>query len=605
MCNLFENRFLLRYNHNCKSLKKFRFANKTTKIFTHKKETEKQNGMLSPEEVMQLIHSLIWLLAGVGVFIVGMNFMGDALEKSAGNETKRLLEKISNNRFSGVAIGAGVTAIIQSSSATSVMVIGLVNAGVMTLTQATPIIMGANIGTTVTGVLVALKNDYFNMVMYLLAFAGVMMGFVKKEKLKIAGSLCCGLGFIFVGLNIMSSDQAFGNPLVETLFTNIFKAIDFPLLLISVGVIFTALIQSSSAATGVVITMVGSRVLPLDLALFIVLGANIGTCVTALLASVGANANSKRVALIHFTFNVIGTVLFAAIIWIFKEQAITLLMTLIPGSGQTALQMRISAFHVVFNAVTTCLLLPFTNLLVKYSRAVIKDKKSDENSPTLKFVDERLLSMPAVALMQVKKEIDYMMNVVEENMNLSINALETGKTDSGEIIEKNEQIIDFTNSTLTKFLINLSSNVEHSDEKTIGAYFHVLNDLERIGDHAENFFEMSEEMKKKGIAFSQKAKEEIREMFDKTEEMFKISKEALENSDKERLPELSALEDDVDALKKKLTSNHFSRLSGGECSIELSPYYSSAVSALERVADHLVNVGYSILNPTGSQKEAG
>ena len=274
--------------------------------------------MLSAEEIMQLVQSLIWLLAGVGVFIVGMNFLGDALEKSAGSGMKNLLERISNNRFSGVGIGAGVTAIIQSSSATSVMVIGLVNAGVMTLMQATPIIMGANIGTTITGVLVALKNDYFNMLMYLFAFAGVMMGFFKKEKIKIAGLLCSGLGLIFVGLNVMSSEQAFGNPLVESLFQGIFSVIDFPLLLILVGVIFTALIQSSSAATGVVITMVGTGVLPLDLALFIVLGANIGTCVTALLASVGANANSKRVALIHFTFNVIGTVIFTAIVWIFK-----------------------------------------------------------------------------------------------------------------------------------------------------------------------------------------------------------------------------------------------------------------------------------------------
>lgn len=198
--------------------------------------------MLSADEIMQLVGSLIWLLAGVGVFIVGMNFMSDALEKSAGEGMKRLLGKISNNRFSGVGIGAGVTAIIQSSSATSVMVIGLVNAGVMTLMQATPIIMGANIGTTITGVLVALKNDYFDMIMYLLAFAGVMMGFVKSEKVKIAGLLCSGLGLIFVGLNVMSGEQAFGNPLVENMFQNIFSVIDFPLLLIFVGAVFTALI---------------------------------------------------------------------------------------------------------------------------------------------------------------------------------------------------------------------------------------------------------------------------------------------------------------------------------------------------------------------------
>ena len=213
---------------------------------------------------MELIGCLIWLLAGVGVFIVGMNFMGDALERSAGSGMKKFLGKISNNRFSGVGVGAGVTAIIQSSSATSVMVIGLVNAGVMTLMQATPIIMGANIGTTITGVLVALKNDYFNMAMYLCAFIGVMMGFAKSPKAKLFGSLFGGLGMIFVGLEIMSSEQAFGNQLVKGMFTGIFARIDFPLLLIVVGVIFTALIQSSSAATGVVITMVGAGVLELD-----------------------------------------------------------------------------------------------------------------------------------------------------------------------------------------------------------------------------------------------------------------------------------------------------------------------------------------------------
>ena len=329
--------------------------------------------MLSSSDVMQLIQSLIWLLAGVGIFIVGMNFLSDALEKSAGEGMKKLLGRISNNRFSGVGIGAGVTAIIQSSSATSVMVIGLVNAGVMTLMQATPIIMGANIGTTITGVLVALKNDYFNMLMYLSAFAGVMMGFFKKEKIKIAGLLCSGLGLIFVGLNIMSSEQAFGNPLVESMFEGIFSVIDFPLLLILVGVIFTALIQSSSAATGVVITMVGTGILPLDLALFIILGANIGTCVTALLASMGANADSKRIALIHFTFNVIGTAFFTAIVWIFKDPIIQLLMNMFPGSDPMSLQMRVSAFHVIFNVTTTVLLLPFVKQLVQFSCLVIKD----------------------------------------------------------------------------------------------------------------------------------------------------------------------------------------------------------------------------------------
>ena len=559
--------------------------------------------MLSGSEILQLMSSLVWLLAGVGVFIVGMNFMSDALEKSAGSGMKKLLEKISNNSLSGVGIGAGVTAIIQSSSATSVMVIGLVNAGVMTLMQATPIIMGANIGTTITGVLVALKNDYFNMLMYLLAFAGVMMGFFKNEKIKLAGLLFSGLGLIFVGLNVMSSEQAFGNPLVEDLFTDIFKTINFPLLLIFVGVIFTALIQSSSAATGVVITMVGTGVLPLELALFIILGANIGTCVTALLASVGANSNSKRVALIHFTFNVIGTALFTALIWILKDPAVNLLVSMFPGNDPMSLQMRVSFFHVVFNVTTTCLLLPFSKYLVKYSCLVIKDKKEEEEAITLKYVDDRLLSTPPVALMQVKKEMDYMLSLVEENMNLSFDAMQTGSIVNGERIKSNEAIIDFSNGALTKFLIKLSVCASQSDERVIGSYFHVLNDLERIGDHAENFYEIGEEMLGKKIAFSERATNGIKKMSESILKMLVISKDAFENLNKARLSELAELEDSVDDMKRDLIANHFSRLAEGNCSMEVSPYYSSAISGLERVADHLVNIGFSIVNPIGSQKE--
>lgn len=554
---------------------------------------------------MELLQSMIWLLAGVGIFIVGMNFLSDALEKSAGSGMKKLLEKISNNRFSGVGIGAGVTALVQSSSATSVMVIGLVNAGVMTLMQATPIIMGANIGTTVTGVLVALKNDYFNMLMYLLAFAGVMMGFVKKEKVKLAGALCTGLGLIFVGLNIMGSEEAFKNPLIMEMFTEIFKVIDFPLLLILVGIIFTALIQSSSAATGVVITMVGTGVLPLDLALFIILGANIGTCVTALLASVGANANSKRVALIHFTFNTIGTVLFAAIIWIFKDYFVNLLVSMFPGDDPMSLQMRVSMFHVIFNVTTTLALLPFVKQLVQYSCLVIKDKEDEEEKMSFKYVDERLLTTPPVALMQVKKEIDYMFDLVEENTRLSLVSINSGSSEYNDRIRQNEKIINFTNNALTKFLIELSTtNMEQSNERIIGSYFHVLNDLERIGDHAENLHEIGLEMMDKKIAFSDMACKEISEMYDNIMQMFSISKDTFEYLHKDKLPELSALEESVDVQKRELIASHFARLAEGNCHVDVSPYFSSVVVGLERMGDHLVNVGYSIVNPTGSQKDA-
>ena len=560
---------------------------------------------MTAEEILQLLQSLIWLLAGVGIFIVGMNFMGEALEKSAGSGMKKLLGKISNNRFSGVGIGAGVTAIIQSSSATSVMVIGLVNAGVMTLMQATPIIMGANIGTTITGVLVSLKNDYFNMAMYLLAFVGVMMSFFKKEKIKILANLFCGLGLIFVGLNVMSSEQAFGNALVEEMFIDIFqnKVVQFPLLLICIGIIFTALIQSSSASAGVVITMVGTGVLPLGQALFIILGANIGTCVTALLASVGANTNSKRVAFIHFIFNVIGTALFTAIIWSLKDPVVNLLTSFFPGSDPMSLQMRVSTFHVIFNVTTTLLLLPFVKQLVKMSTLVIKDKKTKEDDRRLKYVDERLLTTPPVAIMQVKKEVEYMSALARENLEKSF--LSLGETNKfADEIKETERIINFTNHSLTRFLIKLSPLVNGANETTVGTYFHVLNDLERIGDHAENFAEIAWEMQKKELSFSENAMTELKGMQDKVLRMFEIASEAFDGGKSARLEELTALENEVDGLKRDLTARHYARLAEGECKVELSPYFSSYVGGLERVADHLVNVGYSILNPTGSQSEA-
>ena len=558
--------------------------------------------MITPEQIPQLIGSLVWLLAGIGVFIVGMNLLSNGLEKSAGSGMKKLLSKITNNRFSGVGVGAGVTAIIQSSSATSVMVIGLVNAGVLTLLQATSIIMGANIGTTITGLLVALKNDIFNMIMYFLAFAGVMMGFFKSEKIKLGGTLCAGLGLIFVGLNIMSSEQAFGSELVSQMFTSIFSAVDFPLLLILIGAVFTALIQSSSAATGVVITMVGTGVMELKLALFIILGANIGTCVTALLASIGANANSKRVAFIHFAFNVIGTILFTIFIWIFQQQTVDFLTMCFPGTDAMSLQMRVSLFHIIFNVTTTLVLLPFTKLLVKLSEFVIREKKDQKTTLTFKYVDDRLIKTPPVALMQVKKEIIYMIELVESNIGASFKAITTNSNKYTEQITKNEEIINFTNNELTKFLINLSSVVDGRDEQKIGSYFHVLNDLERIGDHAENFNEISLDLTKKNLAFSETAVADIENMQAKVIEMLGIVKQIFISKNKKLLDQLSSLENEVDKMKRDLTEKHFGRLADGKCSIELSPYYNSAIMGLERVADHLINVGFSVVNPVGEEQ---
>jgi phosphate:Na+ symporter len=265
--------------------------------------------------------------------------------------------------------------------------------------------------------------------------------------------------------------------------------------------------------------------------------------------------------------------------------------------------MRVSLFHVIFNVTTTCLLLPFVKQLVNYSCTVVKDKKDIKETLSLKYVDERLVSTPPVALMQVKKEIDYMMLLVKENTRLCFTAMDKASAEHNEQICKNEEIIDFTNSELTAFLIKLSAEVEGSDENIIGSYFHVLNDLERIGDHAENFHEIGVEMINKNISFSERALEGIMNMRDNVMKMFAISMDAFETLHKDKLSDLTKLEENVDRMKKELISGHFARLAECNCSVDVSPYYSSVIVGLERIADHLVNVGYSIVNPIGSQKE--
>ena len=538
---------------------------------------------------------IILLLVGVGVFIAGMNMMGDGLQHSAGKGMKKMFNKISNNRIAGVGIGATITGIIQSSSATTVMVIGFVNAGVITLIQATSIIMGANIGTTVTGILVSLSSLNISLYASLLAFIGVMMTFFANDNVKKIGSILCGLGLIFVGLDMMS-DTFKNNLEIKTLFQNLISKVDFPFLLIVIGSLFTALMQSSSAATGIVIIMAGNGIIPLSSALFIVLGSNIGTCITAILASIGANMNSKRAALIHLMFNVIGTIIFATFIWIFTTPIVNVLQGLIG-----TVEMQIAWFHVIFNVTTTLLLLPFAQYLVKAATLLIKEKEIDKEILKLRFVDERLLKTPSIALMQVKKEVEYMSQLAKENLELSYKILFNYDEKIAKEIALNENIIDFTNEAVTKYLIQLTSLVNESEEKVIGSYFHVLNDVERIGDHAENFMEMSKKMFDEEIKFSEIAIKEMDEMYNKVVEMFDISLEIFDNKDFDSLSRLNSLEEEVDQLKKQLSNQHFDRIADGTCKLEHSSYFTSIVSAIERIGDHLTNVGFSIENPTGSQ----
>ena len=320
---------------------------------------------------MQVYECILSLIAGIGVFILAMKLMSDSLNQIAGDSMKNLLKQLAGNRFKGVLVGALVTAVIQSSSATTVMVIGFVNADIMDLNQATAIIIGSNIGTTVTGILASLESLNISLYLSLLVFIGVMLTFIRRVK-KIA-HLMTGLGMIFVGLKLMSNSC--DDDSIRTNFSNILQKLEFPLLLEILGVIFTAIIQSSSAMSGIVIVMVGNKVMTLNNGLFITLGANVGTCVTALISIIGANINSKRTALIHFIFNISGCILFTPLLWIFSEQIISVLETLSPEDA-----MRIAYFHLFFNITTACIMTPFINYLVKFVKFIIKEKEIPKES---------------------------------------------------------------------------------------------------------------------------------------------------------------------------------------------------------------------------------
>lgn len=547
---------------------------------------------------MEIFNSVLMLLAGCGVFMAGMKMMSDGLEQSAGTGLKKLFGKISNNRFAGVGVGAAVTAIIQSSSATSVMVIGFVNAGVMTLIQAISIIMGANIGTTVTGILVSFSALDISLYASVLAFIGIMMTFLKNERVKKIGGILCGLGILFVGLDAMSS--AFGNSSIKNVFANVFATIDFPLLLILVGVVFTALIQSSSAATGLLIIMVGQGALTVESALFIVLGTNIGTCVTAIIASIGASVNAKRTAFVHLLFNVAGTVVFTVVLWIFSTQIVNVLSTLFVNP-----QMQLAWFHVFFNVITTCLLLPFVKQLAKLAELVIKDKKKPEDEVyQLHFIDDRLLQTPPIAVAQVQKEILHMSALARENLTSGMNALLYKEEVDAEHFRINEAKINYTYHAVARYLIKLASlSLSQTDEKLVGAYHHVITNIERVGDYSENFLEEAGKMSKEGIEFSDAAVTEVYQMYSKVADMYDKAMRAFEKRDYSVLDEISETENEVDELKDELGYRHVERLNRGDCAVERGTYFFAVISSLERIADHMVNVAFSIKNPTGSQSK--
>ena len=536
---------------------------------------------------MHIHEYIISLLGGIGFFISAMNIMSSNLQKVAGTGMRRLLAKITDNRFAGVGIGAIVTMIIQSSSATTVMVIGFVNAETMNLHQATAIIMGANIGTTVTGILASLQSLNLSIYFSFLAFIGVVLMFFKKDMLKNIGGIICGLGMIFIGLDIMSDSCK--DDSIKSIFRAGLEKIDFPLALLLLGIVFTAIMQSSSAITGLIIVMVQGNSMEMGSALFIILGANIGTCVTALISTIGTSLNAKRTGIIHLLFNVFGTVLFTTFIWILKKHVIKLLEKI---TNKPAMQ--IAWFHLFFNVITTLILLPLIKVLVFVACKIIKEKNGKfENKKPIKafrFINKRFLFAPDIAAEQIKKEIKNMAELAKKNLDRSICELLEQNSEYIEEIAAREDLIDFLNIETTKFLVKLTPSLSEIIAEDVSKYFHLLNDIERIGDHAKNILDESIEMKKKGIKFSKNAIDEFRIIYQIIEKLFDLSMKAFDNNTHKGIEDHSSLLEQFKNLEKDYIQNHFERLTKGKCSMELGSYYTSTFAHFNSICSHLRNI---------------
>ena len=547
----------------------------------------------------KLIISIITLLVGAAIFIIGMNMMSSGLKKSTGPSLRRLLKRIRDNRFAGLGIGTAVTALIQSSAATSIMAIGFINAGAMTIFQGVCIILGAYIGTTVTGLLASLSSFPVSHYFILFAVIGVVLMFIKKERIKSFGEILAGLGLLFFGLNTMSGvlNVETGNQDLVNAIKTFFGAIDFPLLLMLIGAVVTALLQSSSATSGIAIAMVSTGALEFSDAIYLVLGATIGTVITTLIATIGGSVNAKRTGIICLVIRVMTALVALAIYWPLAHTLNNLLISAFKSES-----LAVAMFLIIYNIVFMLAILPFVQYFEKLSIKLIKDKDEEKMKKALKYIDNRLLDTPTVALMQTKREIINMMHLAHENLRLGFNRiLEQDASHDKELIETEDKI-DYINNQITSFLIELTHTVSMKDEKMLGSFFHVVNDVERIGDHAYNFYESSLKMVSNDLKFSDIAKKEFQEMFEVIEQMFELSFIIFHDQTKTNLRKLHDLETKTDELKNNLSTAHYERIQKNMCKMENSPFYTTLVSELERVADHLVNVGYSIVNPVGDDE---
>lgn len=549
-----------------------------------------------------MLESVISLLVGVALFIAGMSIMSSGLKKVAGKGLKRLFNKIGNNRFASLGIGAVVTALIQSSGATSVMTVGFINAGVMTIFQGLCITLGAYIGTTVTGLLVSLSSvQSVSLFLPLTALIGVIFTFIKKERFKNIGEILIGLGILFVGLDMMKSAFPQGGEFTRA-FETLFANIESPILLLLVGALFTCLTQSSSATTGIVIVMVGQNAISLANGFYLALGATIGTVVVTLIATIGGSTESKRMGVLCLIIRVLTALVALAILWPVEALTNNSLSNGMKDMFGGNVQLTLAMFMIFYNVIFIGLILPFISWFVKIGNFLVKDKSAEKKKKYLNFIDDRILITPTIALGQAKNEITHMLDLSRENLSIGFKMMMDQDFEKAEELEEREDVIDYINNAITDYLIKLSHDATMKDEKKVGSYFHIINDVERIGDHAYNFYEAAKNMRDEDLKFSEIAREELEHMYKVVDDMFDIAKEIFFEHKLEKLGQLHDLESLTDKLKTELSNAHYERITNNTCHMELSPFYTSLVSGLERVADHLVNVGYAYLNPTGDDE---
>ena len=533
------------------------------------------------------ISDVLGLLGGLALFLYGMQMMSAGLEAAAGNRMKRILEKLTANRFLGVLVGAGITAAIQSSSATTVMVVGFVNSGMMTLRQAVWIIMGANIGTTVTGLLIALD---VGALAPLLAFVGVaLVVFLKKPILHHWGQIIAGLGVLFLGMGMMSDAMA---PLRESeFFINLMTQMSNPLLGILVGMVFTAIIQSSSASVGILQTLASSGLIGLHSAAFILFGQNIGTCITAVLASIGTSRNAKRTTIIHLLFNVIGTVIFTTIC------ILTPLTDLFESLLPTSPAGQIAALHTTFNITTTLLLLPFGTQLAKIAERILPDRASDNvNQRRLLYIkpvdhthEQHRIGTSAIAINGISRELNRMAEIVENNVRESFLTVLDGTPKRLPAVEDTEETIDFLNKEISSYISSvIVYETNEADSARISAFFKISGNLERIGDHAMNISEYTKLMEQKKIDFSEDTKAEIRRMQTVSLEAMQLIY-PLESITAARLEKIAQLEQKIDDMTDAMRQNQIQRMHAG--ADESAVIYSELLTDFERIGDHILNIG--------------